>query len=121
MTQTEFEDICREAFDIFKEYCPVDTGNMKYNASVLKIEQFEGEIRIRAEIAPYSVYTNIDWGLTSPYWMNSTKYPMLNGVRLSSLYNSPLIPKNNPNEGWIDKAVKAIAERIAARLKGTLE
>jgi hypothetical protein len=53
--------------------------------------------------------------------MNSTKYPMLNGVRLSSLYNSPWIPKNNPNEGWIDKAVKAIAERIAARLKGTLE
>ncbi len=121
MTQIEFEDICREAFDIFKEHCPVDTGNMKYNASVLKIEQFEGEIRIRVEIAPYSVYTNINWAETSPYWVNSTKYPQLNGVRLSSLYNTPDLAKDNPNEGWIDRAVREIAERVAARLKGNLQ
>ena len=48
-------------------------------------------------IAPYAVYTNEPW--TSPKW---------NGIP-------------NPNEHWIDNAVKRIAEMIAEQLDGTLE
>ena len=80
---------------VFRPSAPRDTGNLQDNA--IKVEQVsENEVRIYVDeaIAPYMPYTNEPW--LSPKW---------NG-------------KQNPNEGWFDKAVETVAQAIATKLGG---
>ena len=85
------------AWDFLRQSAPVDTGNLKQNAITIRHTGLnEYQIKIDASIAPYAVYTNEKWVAAS--W---------NG-------------KHNPNEKWIDTAVKNIAEMIAAYLGGDL-
>ena len=77
---------------------PIDTGNLRYEAIRL-VRHTENEylIVVNAEIAPYAVYTNESW--VSPKWEG----------------------KQNPNEHWIDNAVRAIVRNIIAAYEGTLD
>lgn len=77
------------------------TGNMALNSLQYDVQYIGKEIHIKIYmdegVAPYVVYTNEPW--LSPYW---------NG-------------KQNPNEGWWDKFVKELNERIARKLGGEIE
>lgn len=85
------------AWDFLKNSAPVDTGNLKQNAiQIRQIGVNEYEIKVNASIAPYAVYTNERW--------------------VAARWNG----KQNPNEKWIDAAVKNIAEIIASYLGGDL-
>jgi hypothetical protein len=90
--------IANKASWILRDAAPVDTGNLKENAiRIVYSSKDECTLGVDGFIAPYAVYTNEPW--TSPKW---------NGIP-------------NPNEHWIDNAVKRIAEMIAEQLGGTLE
>lgn len=128
LTEEEFQKICREALEEFREMEPnvmkKSSGHMRNNATKLEFDGFTAKLWIDPGEAPYSVYTVINWGETSPVIINAPKRPELKG-KSSFLWrhgNTPeREPKKNPNEGWIDGAVRAIAESIAAKLKGRLE
>ena len=85
------------AFIFLRQSAPVDTGKLKKNAIIIRhTGPDEYQITIDSSIAPYAVYTNEKWVAAS--W---------NG-------------KQNPNEKWIDEAVKSIAEMLAEFLGGSL-
>jgi hypothetical protein len=87
--------IAEWAFEYLKSCAPVDTGNLKENAiQIIQSAPEEYQIIIDSSIAPYAVYTNEKW--ISPQWRG----------------------KKNPNEKWIDKAVKHIAETICQMVGG---
>ena len=94
------EEIIRQCVQIIeemrKEYVPIDTGNMAFNA--LRMEISENEIRIYVDetIAPYAPYTEYPW--VSPRWKG----------------------KKNPNEGWWEAFFEELARRIAATLRGKI-
>lgn len=91
MDSSRLVSIATMAYNHLKNSCPVDTGNMKYNA--IRLTRLSGnkiEVSIEASIAPYVVYTNEKW--LSPRWKG----------------------KKNPNEKWIDDAAEEIAARIKA-------
>lgn len=86
------------ALHYLKTLVPKRTGNMRYNAT--RIENLGGgkwRLYIDENIAPYVPYTNEPW--ISPRW---------NG-------------KQNPNEGWFDRAAQLVANYIATRLQGRLK
>ena len=86
------------AFNTFRTLVPIDTGNMRYNATQLRSVGYGVyEIVVDKNIAPYVPFTNEPW--TSPKWGG----------------------KKNPNEGWFDSAADLIANIIAAQLGGRLE
>ena len=91
MDDSQLMSIATMAYNHLKNACPVDTGNMKYNAIRLtRVSENKIEVSIEASIAPYVVYTNEKW--LSPRWKG----------------------KKNPNEKWIDDAADEIAARIRA-------
>lgn len=97
MNDAEFAEIAVRFFQMFQMVVPIDTGNMRYNATQFNTGGMgQYEIIVNGDIAPYAVYTNEPW--TSPKW---------NG-------------KQNPNEGWIDDTVETIAEFLAFTLGGEL-
>ena len=74
------------------------TGNMRFNASSCRVVSPDTvEVKVDAAIAPYVVYTNEPW--TSPKW---------NG-------------RQNPNEGWFEKATLEFARYLASAMGGKLE
>lgn len=80
-----------------KSFVPVNTGNMRYNAT--KVENLGGgkwRLYVDEDIAPYMPYTTEPW--ISPKW---------NG-------------KKNSNEGWFERASHLVANYIAGALHGTL-
>lgn len=122
MTYADFEQLCLEALNEFKKRAPRDTGNLADVATSLQIVgPYECRIVISAEKAPYAVYTNVNWGQTSPVILNSQKHPDWNGKKSSPLWNDAKTPKQNPNEGWIDMAVFRIAEGIATKFGGVIK
>ena len=95
MTTHEFDLICIKALEKVRMTAPIDTGNLRYNAIFGYYKDANTfVIEVSGEppnigIAPYMPYTNEKW--ISPKW---------NG-------------KQNPNEGWWEKAAKEVAEMIA--------
>ena len=58
MEQSQFIALTMNAFQIFRAIVPIDTGNMRYNATRYVQYSDAVEIRVDARIAPYAVYTN---------------------------------------------------------------
>lgn len=95
MTKEQFDYICQKAVEYVKELCPVDTGNLKYNAiQFYYIDETTFRIEVNEDIAPYMPYTNEPW--TASRW---------NGAK-------------NPNEGWWELATRFVAEMIVDELYG---
>ena len=119
MNENDFLELCRKALNWFGTFVPEDTGNMWRNAVKLEARgPFAHDIVIDEKIAPYSVYTVIPWSETSPVIVNSDN-PELIG-KVSPLWYDRDTPKKNPNEGWIEKAVEAVAGWIAKDLNAAL-
>ena len=95
MDEAKFLTLCVQGFQMFRSIVPIDTGNMRYNATQFdSLGRRRCEIVVNGDIAPYAVYTNEPW--VSPYW---------NG-------------KKNPNEGWVEGGAELIAMHIAQQLGG---
>ena len=77
-----------------RSVCPYDTGNMSETIRLEIVSPDECRVIIGGEPAPYAVYTNEPW--IADKWHG----------------------KKNPNQGWIDDAVKVFASTLAPRLKG---
>lgn len=96
MRRSAFFKLCLEIFYAVRTLCPVDTGNMKFNAMRFRIENDKFIIEIDEIIAPYVFYTIEKW--ISPRW---------NG-------------RKNPNEGWFERgiefALSEIANKYGARI-----
>lgn len=109
MTAEEVKNIVLETVEEMRPYFVpnprtrdrTSTGNMALHSLSYDVQYIGKEIHIKIYmdegIAPYVVYTNEPW--LSPYW---------NG-------------KKNPNEGWWDKFVKELNERIARKVGGEIE
>lgn len=131
MNIVDFEKICEYALAEFREQEPNATGNMARNATKLKYDYaspkdgiYSAHIFIDPSVAPYSIYTVIDWRDTSPIIINAPRAPHLKG-KSSFLWNKgdtpEASPKKNPNQGWIDGAVKHLANYIARIIGGVVE
>lgn len=97
MNEAEFAAAVVTAFNVFRVGVPIDTGNMRYNATRLEsLGNNVYRITVSADIAPYVPYTNEPW--ISPRW---------NG-------------KKNPNEGWFESGVENVATVLAQQLGGTV-
>lgn len=94
MEQSQFIALTMNAFQLFRTIVPIDTGNMRYNATRYVQYSDAVEIRVDARTAPYAVYTNEPW--RSPRWHG----------------------KKNPNEGWVEGGVELIAMYLAQSLGG---
>lgn len=95
MEQSQFIALTMNAFQIFRSIVPIDTGNMRYNATnYMNMGGLSCQIKVDANIAPYAVYTNAPW--ISPRWHG----------------------KKNPNEGWVEGGVELIAMYLAQSLGG---
>lgn len=91
------EDLAALAQKHLRSVCPERWGNLKGSISVPEILGEDAAfIKIGGDLAPYAVYTNEKW--VAPRWHG----------------------KVNPNEHWIDKAVKEIAIDFSAMLGGEL-
>ena len=85
------------ALSTMRENAPFDTGNLRdLGIWMDKTGKNEFTIFIGGTEAPYAVYTNEAW--VAPYWKG----------------------KKNPNEHWIDKAVKGIVDDICGMTGGRL-
>lgn len=123
MTRRDFENLVAAEFNAFRGEEPNASGNMK-DSTTLTYDGNTAAITIPVEKVPYSVYTVVNWGETSPIIVNAPKRPSLLG-KSSFLWNDgdkPYgTPKKNPNEGWIGRSVEAMVKRIAAKLRGRIE
>lgn len=97
MTEAEFVAAVTAAYNAFRAIVPIDTGNMRYNATRLEsVGNGVFKIRVSEAVAPYVPYTNEPW--ISPRW---------NG-------------KKNPNEGWFESGTELVATVLAQNLGGTV-
>ena len=66
ITEKRAHRLANECLTIFRNFCPVDSGNLANNA--VKLVYGDGYFRIYVEegIAPYMPYTNEPW--ISPKW-----------------------------------------------------
>lgn len=95
---SEQRAIINGAVNVLRFQTPIDTGNMRYNATYAKyLGDGVWEIVVDESIAPYVPYTNEPW--------------------ISEKWNG----KKNPNEGWFDRASALVATYIAGRLQGQVE
>lgn len=95
MEQSQFIALTMNAFQIFRAIVPIDTGNMRYNATQFYSTGMRSvTIRVDGTVAPYALYTNAPW--ISPRWHG----------------------KKNPNEGWVEGGLELIAMHIAQQLGG---
>jgi hypothetical protein len=80
-----------------KLFAPKDTGNLSTNAiRIVYVSPTEWNIVIGGEIAPYAVYTNEAW--FAEHWGG----------------------KKNPNEGWIQHAIKVATPMIQSIMGGAV-
>lgn len=102
MERAKIESALYTAFSEFRGITPIDTGNLRYNAT--RYEWTSPTTFViyvsgngKTGIAPYMPFTNEEW--ISPRWHG----------------------KKNPNEGWFERGVELVAKTIARELKGTLK
>lgn len=89
VSKSSFYKIARKAARIVRKRCPWRTGNLCSTVSLTRVSDNEYQIRIGGEKAPYAPNTNEPW--------------------LSVVWGG----KRNPNEGWLNGAVKEIAIMVA--------
>ena len=90
----------RRAVKTLRQLAPKDTGNLAYNAIKLKkVDENTYRIYVDERIAPYMKYTNENWDQFRP----------------------PLKGKQNPNEGWFDRAAMIVLEQIKTDLNGEIK
>ena len=95
MEQSQFIALTVGAFQIFQGIVPIDTRNMRDNATQFASTGLKSaSIRVDGVIAPYAGITNGPW--LSPRWHG----------------------KKNPNEGWVEGGVELIAMYLAKSLGG---
>lgn len=95
MTQEKFIQLTVGAFQIFQAIVPIDTGNLRYNATNYdSTGERSCEFIVDGKIAPYAVYTNEPW--LSPRW---------HGLK-------------NPNEGWVQGGLELVAMYLSQQLGG---
>ena len=95
MEQSQFIALTMNAFQIFRSIVPIDTGNMRYNATnYMNMGGLSCQIKVDGNIAPYAVYTNAPW--VSPRWHG----------------------KKNPNEGWVQGGLELVAMYLSQQLGG---
>lgn len=111
MTYNKFKLLGDLALNIFRSLTPIDTGNLRYNAVKLKVEN-ENTIVIYVDevIAPYVKYTVGKW---------EHKYTQMGNFKRGEVVTR-FRYWDNPNEGWFDKAVLTVAKEMTSALKGQL-
>ncbi len=112
MTAQEFREIGEEALELLRSLAPFKTGNLRYNA--IKIEWINStkcKLWVDQAIAPYMPYTNEEWEHKLILMGNFVKGETVERMRTW----------NNPNEGWFDRAARAIAEFIAEKTGGSIK
>ena len=87
-----------ETFFYIRDSAPIRTGNLRYNAMTYEILKTRANIYVDEKIAPYMKYTNENWNNFRP----------------------PLYGKQNPNEGWWDRAAHDAVYVLANMLGGTV-
>ena len=98
LQEAKFVRACQRACKRLRELAPYDTGNLAFDAIKISFPSPDVcEIYVDESVAPYMPYTNEQW--ISPKW---------NG-------------KQNPNEGWFEKAAQIIFEELASALKGVIK
>jgi hypothetical protein len=90
----DLERIAYELQRYLRRKAPYDTGNLHNSIEPVQVSNNEWQVTIGGEPAPYAVYTNEPW--ISPRWKG----------------------KQNPNEGWIDRALDDFVISLASRLGG---
>ena len=96
ITEKRAHRLANKCMEIFRQFCPVDTGNLAYNAVRLDFGDGYFRIYVDEDIAYYMPYTNEPW--ISPKWHG----------------------RKNPNVYWFDAAVEACMAMLAAELKGII-
>lgn len=96
ITEKRAHRLANECLTIFRNFCPVDSGNLANNAVTL--EYGDGYFRIYVDegVAPYMPYTNEPW--ISPKWHG----------------------RKNPNLYWFDAAVEACMAMLETELHGVV-
>jgi len=95
MEMAQFVGLTVGAFQIFQAIVPIDTGNLRYNATNYdSTGERSCEFIVDGNIAPYAVFTNEPW--LSPRWGG----------------------KKNPNEGWVQGGVELVAMYLSQQLGG---
>lgn len=98
--EIDIDNAINKAVEKLRDLAPKDTRNLADNA-IKKEKIGEGKYRIYVdeEVAPYMKYTEENWNNFDP----------------------PLQGKQNPNEGWFDRAIKYIFSLIASELSATYD
>lgn len=98
VSNAQFKHMCQKAVKELRSLAPYDTGNLALNA--VKMEMPSPNvclIYVDEAIAPYMPYTTFPW--VSPKW---------NG-------------RNNPNEGWWQRAGERVVYNLAQQVNGEVE
>ena len=98
--EIDIDNAINKAVKKLRELAPKDTGNLAYNA-IKKEILGEGHyiIYVDEEVAPYMKYTEENWGQFAP----------------------PLQGKQNPNEGWFNRACDIIISLIREELSANYD
>lgn len=106
MNVKQIERLVKEQVHYIQSVCPVDTGNLRASIRYRQVDKLVWEIYVNAGddpyakykrgIAPYMPFTNEKW--EDPRWNN----------------------KQNPNEGWWNRACQNVIENLKRDLKGQL-
>ena len=97
MTKSEWSVLFIEAINSLRQqtFVPYDTGNLKFNAiKGIWISENQYRIYVDESVAPYVFFTQ-------EQWVNRKG--------------------QNPNQGWVEKAVDYLAGYIAKRLGGEIQ
>lgn len=98
MTDSEFANLCEEALQELRDRAPKRTGNLAYNGvRLVFVSKKEALLYVDETVAPYMPYTNEPW--------------------LAERWHG----KQNPNEGWFDRAADGIAQMLNRLAGGKLK
>lgn len=105
ISEARQESYIKECTEYLRKVAPYKTGNLANNAIFYeRIRPNVWRIAISGAlpdlgVAPYVEYTNENW----------------------NKYKPPLRGKQNPNEGWVNKAFAHIVQMIAIDVKGKIK
>lgn len=112
MTAGEFTALGQECLQILRDMAPIRTGNLRYNAIKLEMPSVDKIVLyVDESIAPYMPYTNEVWRQKLIKMGNFVPGEVVERMRTW----------RNPNEGWFDKAARAIALYVAHKTGGQIQ
>lgn len=111
MTNQTFAQLADKCLSLLKSLSPIDTGNLRYNAIKLEwVDSNTARLFVDERIAPYMPYTNEVWEHKLIRMGNFVKGETVERMRTW----------DNPNEGWFNRAAKAVAEYLTEQTGGEL-